>query len=593
MGNCCLRKSVCANRRVTSPQLHGDFHGRPTQQSAEDMEALLYIAPDICDVFFRGLRRPVCVPNSARDRKDGTKSGMPTASTGIDMEYQPSATEQHTNDLHQGQPGGDSIAPAPPESGAADLMRNPAEYPRIADFVLSRDLWRSRVLNRYKVTARYHVTPTAIGYGVGGSVREVFDRTSKHTYAMKTLRTFMPSRSAIVSAINEIAIYAQLDHPNIAFLHEAYEDVGVCHLIMEHCTGGELYDRLDSYKRFAEGYTKRLTVQMLLAINYLHVNGICHRDLKLENWVFGSSDLGAQLKMVDFGFSRLFQRGVPMGGTHGTVYYVDPEVIDGCYNEKCDVWSTGVIVYMLLSGSPPFNGDGDKEILWKIKRGPLKFEGARWSQVSDQAKEFITYLLNRNGTERASAYEALNHPWLSEEVQKFDDSIVTPEVMRHIAEFSKKSPLHRALVALCVLEADRNASNEIYRVFFAINTSRSGAITLKEFTDAMRKHLDMDENEAAAVFDTIAFRGTPTMQYTEFVAAVYEYYTEVDMELLAQVYYKLEALGNGRIDVNAFVACMGERFNGTLVASIFEDTDVERKGVIDFAQLQNCLVSVH
>ncbi|GBE60884.1 calcium-dependent kinase [Babesia ovata] len=572
MGNCCVRNSVRTGQHVTTPRLHGDFLGRATKQSGEDDEGSTYIAPDICDVFFRGLKRPVCVLNSAKDGHSGTESESQRGSSEIQMESSPSFTDELSTGLYIPPSHGDSIAQASPEHGDIDLMRNLGDYPRITDFVLTRDLWRSRILNNYKVTARYNVTPATIGFGVGGSVREVFDRKSQHTYAMKTLRTFLPSRSTIVSAINEIAIYTQLDHPHIAFLHEAYEDVGVCHLIMEHCTGGELYDRLDSYKRFAEGYTKRLTVQMLLAINYLHTNGICHRDLKLENWVFASSDLGAPLKMVDFGFSRLFQQGVPMGGTHGTVYYVDPEVIDGCYNEKCDVWSTGVIVYMLLSGSPPFNGDGDKEILWKIKKGALKFDGARWSQVSEQAKEFIRYLLNRNGKERASAYEALNHPWLNEEVQKFDASIVTPDVLRHMVDFSKKTPLHRALVALCVLEADRNANLEIYRIFFAINTSRSGAITLNEFTEAMRKHLDMDGNEAAAVFDIIAFR---------------------DMELLAQVYYKLEALGNGRIDVNAFVACMGEHFSGTPVASIFDDTDVEQRGVIEFAQLQNCLVSVH
>ncbi|GIX63803.1 calcium-dependent protein kinase, putative [Babesia caballi] len=590
MGNCCAQGGVFASQRNTTPRRRGCCSRRARKRPSLRGDDAAYVAPDICDVFYKGLRRPVCVPNAADDSSSAAAAND-ASSTRISSSSERNQTEDHA--------GVEAIQRADLGSSRSSvgregdwLIRKLSDHPRVEDLVLMRDFWRSRIVTNRRITDRYSVTANSIGCGVGGSVRQVVDRMSQRAFALKSLRTRALSRRKLMGAFNEIAIFTQLDHPNIAFLHEAYDSPGVCHLVMEHCSGGELYDRLDNYKRFSESYAKRLTVQMLLAVNYLHANGICHRDLKLENWVFATPDTGSLLKMIDFGFARLFEDGVPMGKMHGTVYYVDPEVIDGCYNEKCDVWSTGVIVYMLLSGSPPFNGEGDKEILWKIKKGMLKFEGTRWSRVSGEAKDFIAYLLNRDGRWRASAYEALHHNWLREEVLKFGATVVKPEALRHMVEFSKRPPLHRALVALCVFEAERNVNREVYSLFFAINTSLSGSISLAEFTDALVRHLALEEREAAVVFDALAFRGSAMLTYTEFVAAVYEHYETIDAVLISQMYARLESLGNGRVDMDALTACFGERFNGDPLVAIAKDAGLAEDGVIGFNELRDCLVSV-
>ncbi|ORM40856.1 Calcium-dependent protein kinase 2 [Babesia sp. Xinjiang] len=585
MGNCC----------TTGGKLTGGF-GQGTENSGrinlkdrnrtsfyDRMLNCEYIRPKICDVFNERLGQPVWVHNGNASIALEDQSSSPDNDSGYssDWENDTRSFVVHCRSARSSDPS-DSSTPT-----------RLSFHPKMFDLMLSKDIWLSRVITEYKMNTRYNIIADAIGFGVGGSVRQAVDKKSHRTFALKSLKTDCTTRKRVMSSFNEVIIYTQLDHPNIAFLHEVYEEPGFCHILMEYCTGGELYDRLDRYKRFAEGYAKRVTVQMLLAINYLHSNGICHRDLKLENWVFSTPDMGATLKMIDFGFSRLYEDGVPMAGTHGTVYYVDPEVIDGCYSEKCDIWSTGVIVYMLLSGSPPFNGEEDKEILWKIKKGILKFEGVRWSKISQDAKDFITLLLNRDSNHRASAIEALNHPWLDDELQNFDSSSLTPEVLRHIVEFSKRPPMYRALMALCVLEADRHIHQDVYRLFFAINTSLSGTITLKEFSDVLAEYLKLDESEAAAVFDAIAFRGTATMHYTEFVTAVYGYHAELDMNLLCQVYCKLEALGNGRLDEKTLVAYIGERFSGIPVSKLFRHLDVDNKGFIELSELRDCLVGVH
>ncbi|AFZ79672.1 calcium/calmodulin-dependent protein kinase type, putative [Theileria equi strain WA] len=517
-----------------------------------------YMVPDISDVFYTNLDRPrmsVHKPKRAHSDPDKTKS---------------------TDD-----------------GAKSSILRNLSEYPRISDVVLTNDVWRIRILSSVKLTSRYILGTNAIGYGVCGSVRHAVNRRTQKVYALKSLSTYTTSKRKLTSVFNEVSIFTQLDHPNIAFMHEAYDELGVCHIIMEYCSGSELYDRLDTYKRFSEQYAIKLTFQMLLTLHYLHTNGICHRDLKLENWVFADQEIDSPLKMIDFGFARVFEKGIPMGGMHGTVYYVDPEVIDGCYNEKCDIWSTGVIVYMMLSGSPPFNSEGDKEILWKIKRATLRFEGVRWTSVSDTAKDFIRYLLNRNGNERPSAEMALRHEWLKSEYMRYSNFKVPVELLKHIIHFSRKSPLHRVVIALSVLESDRQCPKEVYRAFFAINTRKNGTISFDEFYTAMKSHLDISHQECIKVYNTIGYRGTPELNYTEFVTAVIEHYGILDINMLSLVYKKLDVLGKGFIDLKSFTAAIGKYFNDVSAEEIFRNTDQNQDGFIDFVEFCESLTAVN
>lgn len=148
--------------------------------------------------------------------------------------------------------------------------------------------------------------------------------------------------------MNEIVISLTLDHPNICRMHEVFESggqgSGAVFLVMELCTGKELYDRLSELRRYSERDAVIVTGQMLDAIRYVHDHGICHRDLKLENWVYLNDDKDSPLKLIDFGFSKQFHPRVPMTAIQGTVYYVSAEVMKGSYNNLCDIWSLGMFL---------------------------------------------------------------------------------------------------------------------------------------------------------------------------------------------------------------------------------------------------------
>ena len=177
----------------------------------------------------------------------------------------------------------------------------------------------------------------------------------------------------------EIDILMKLDHPNIIKLYEVFEAPNSLYLIMEECQGGELFDRLseriENNNMFSEKDAVEIMKQIMSAIDYCHNNGVCHRDLKPENLLYlkKGKEENNSLKVIDFGLSQNISNKKRLSSKVGTPYYISPEILEGNYTEKCDIWSAGVIFYVLLTGELPFNGSNDVEIYSKIKKFEFKF----------------------------------------------------------------------------------------------------------------------------------------------------------------------------------------------------------------------------
>ncbi len=166
------------------------------------------------------------------------------------------------------------------------------------------------------------------------------------------------------------------------------------YLVCELCSGGELFDRILEKGRFSEHGAAKIIYKILLALNYMHDAGVCHRDLKPENFMFASSHKHAEIKIIDFGLSKFISKGQKLDTIVGTPYYVAPEVLRGQYNQTCDMWSVGVLLYILLCGYPPFTGKGSKEIFKKILTVSLEFPEDDWRGISVSAKNLIRELLH-------------------------------------------------------------------------------------------------------------------------------------------------------------------------------------------------------
>lgn len=226
---------------------------------------------------------------------------------------------------------------------------------------------------------------------------------------------------------DEITVLMRVKHPNIVSLEEIYESEQDLYLVMERATGGELFDRIVQVGVYSERQAAQIVGNVLLALEYLHGCHILHRDVKPENILLANSE-SVEVKLSDFGIAKILEDDaddvpMPTGArcrsraytSCGTDYYVAPEVLNGNgYDSKVDLWSLGVVVYIMLCGFPPFVEDetGIESVYRKIKSGILEFPHPYWSNISDEAKSLISNLLNINPVERFSATDALQHPWI-------------------------------------------------------------------------------------------------------------------------------------------------------------------------------------
>lgn len=248
-----------------------------------------------------------------------------------------------------------------------------------------------------------------IGQGGLGTVRKA---VHKHTQALRAVKIISPHALKFVGVKalqHEVGIMRTLDHPHIIKLYEVFQDACV-YLIMELCTGGELFDRIvqEADKGFTESRAAEVMRQILLATKYLHTQGIVHRDLKPENFMLQDPSPEALIKVIDFGLAAKIKEGGELTARVGTTRYVAPEVLTGCYAHKADIWSCGVVCFILLSGSPPFHGQ-DAEMIGQIMHAEYSFPED--SEVSEEAKDFIRSMLKFRD-ERPEASELLQHPWI-------------------------------------------------------------------------------------------------------------------------------------------------------------------------------------
>jgi serine/threonine protein kinase len=271
------------------------------------------------------------------------------------------------------------------------------------------------VLGHYSdITIDYTVSNLVFGSGHYGTVRQCIHRATGQRYAVKSIEKARVNRMDDLQ--REVQLLSVMNHENIMKMVDCYEDDDYIHIVTEKYTGGELFDKIiDNTNQdgcLSEMEAARIIRQLLSAISYLHENDIVHRDIKPENILFESNDQDSSIRLIDFGLSRTHsQDDAPMSSPVGTCYYMSPELLKGEYNRSTDIWSIGVIAYILLCGYPPFNGNDDRDIVRAIQRGHYTFVDG-WDGVSIEALDFIKCLLKRDPRRRLTAEEALAHPWL-------------------------------------------------------------------------------------------------------------------------------------------------------------------------------------
>jgi len=245
-------------------------------------------------------------------------------------------------------------------------------------------------------------------------VKKGVNKENKESVAIKIIEK-KAGEEELMLLHREIDIMRKLQHKHIIALYDVFEDSEKIYLILELVTGGELFDQIVSRGVYSERDAAQVVSQILEAVSYMHSNGIAHRDLKPENLLCGGAD-GRQIKVTDFGLSKDFGKG-NLRTSCGTPDYVAPEVLKGqTYDNSVDIWSVGVICYILLCGFPPFYGNSDQQIFEKIMKANYDFPSPDWDEITDDAKEFIQAILVLEPSERPSAPDCLQAPWIQSQV---------------------------------------------------------------------------------------------------------------------------------------------------------------------------------
>ncbi|XP_071440102.1 calcium/calmodulin-dependent protein kinase type 1 isoform X2 [Hetaerina americana] len=266
---------------------------------------------------------------------------------------------------------------------------------------------------------------------------------------IKVLRRFSESaRRASLTSASNAEEPPRLKHPNIVQLLETFEDKHKVYLIMELVTGGELFDRIVEKGSYTEKDASDLIRQVLEAVDYMHEQGVVHRDLKPENLLYYSPDEDSKIMISDFGLSKMEDSGV-MATACGTPGYVAPEVLaQKPYGKAVDVWSIGVISYILLCGYPPFYDENDANLFAQILKGEFEFDPPYWDDISDSAKDFIRQLMCVDVEKRYTCRQALAHPWISGNAasDKNIHGTVSEQLKKNFAKSRWKQAYHAATV---------------------------------------------------------------------------------------------------------------------------------------------------
>ncbi|TYJ22305.1 hypothetical protein E1A91_A08G116400v1 [Gossypium mustelinum] len=346
----------------------------------------------------------------------------------------------------------------------------------------------------------------------------------------KSVAVKIISKAKMTSAISvedvrrEVKILKALSgHKNMIKFHDAFEDANNVYIVMELCEGGELLDRILSRGgRYTEGDAKNIIVQILSVVAFCHLQGVVHRDLKPENFLFTTRDEDAPMKIIDFGLSDFIRPDQRMNDIVGSAYYVAPEVLHRSYSVEADMWSIGVITYILLCGSRPFWARTESGIFRSVLRADPNFDDSPWPSVSVEAKDFVKRLLNKDHRKRMTAAQALAHPWLQ------DNNRVVPLdilIYKLVKSYIRATPFRRA-AQKALSKALPDDALRYLTAQFRLLEPKDGCVSLSNFKTALMKSRT-DAMQESRVFDIINVMEPlyyKKMDFEEFCAAAISTY---------------------------------------------------------------------
>ncbi|KAF2932330.1 hypothetical protein DAI22_05g279700 [Oryza sativa Japonica Group] len=412
--------------------------------------------------------------------------------------------------------------PPPPQQPRSQPPPPPRHQPQQAPQQAAAEDGVGRVLGRPMEDVRATYTfGRELGRGQFGVTYLATHKPTGRRYACKSIAARKLARPDDLDDVRrEVHIMHHLTgHRNIVELRGAYEDRHSVNLVMELCEGGELFDRIIARGHYSERAAAALCREIVSVVHSCHSMGVMHRDLKPENFLFLNKREDSPLKATDFGLSVFFKPGEQFRDLVGSAYYVAPEVLKRLYGAEADIWSAGVILYILLSGVPPFWAENEDGIFDAVLQGHIDFSSEPWPSISSGAKDLVKRMLRQDPKERLTAAEILNHPWIREDGEAPDKPLDITVISR-MKQFRAMNKLKK--VALKVV-AENLSEEEIVglkEMFKSLDTDNSGTITLEELRAGLPKlGTKISESELRQLMEAADVDGNGSIDYVEFISA--------------------------------------------------------------------------
>ncbi|KAL1211157.1 Calcium-dependent protein kinase 25 [Cardamine amara subsp. amara] len=369
----------------------------------------------------------------------------------------------------------------------------------------------------------YYNLGSKLGHGQFGTTFVCVEKGTGVEYACKSIpKRKLENEEDVEDVRREIDIMKHLlGQPNVISIKGAYEDSVAVHMVMELCRGGELFDRIVERGHYSERKAVHLAKVILGVVQTCHSLGVMHRDLKPENFLFVNDQEDSPLKAIDFGLSMFLKPGESFTDVVGSPYYIAPEVLNKNYGPEADIWSAGVMIYVLLSGSAPFWGETEEDIFNEVLEGELDLSSDPWPKVSESAKDLIRKMLERNPKQRLTAQQVLCHPWIRDEGNA-PDTLLDTTVLSRLRKFSATDKLKK--MALRVI-AERLSEEEIHglrETFKTIDSEKSGRITYKELKSGLERfNANLDNSDINSLIQMPTdVHLEDTVDYEEFIRAI-------------------------------------------------------------------------
>lgn len=428
-----------------------------------------------------------------------------------------------------------------------------------------------------------------LGRGEFGVTYLCTEKSSGKNFACKSiskkkLRTLVD----IEDVRREVAIMKHLpSHTNIVCIKDTFEDNHAVHLVMELCEGGELFDRIVARGHYTERAAADVTRTIVEVIQLCHKHGVMHRDLKPENFLFGNEKETAPLKAIDFGLSVFFKPDEKFNEIVGSPYYMAPEVLKRNYGPQIDVWSAGVILYILLCGVPPFWAETETGVAQAIIRAKIDFKRDPWPKVSDNAKDLVKKMLNPDPTSRLTAQQVLDHPWL-QNIKKAPNVPLGESVRARLLQFSGMNKLKKKALQVIAQHLSMEEVAGLKDGFKIMDTTNRGKINIDELRVGVAKlghqvpdfdlHILMDSGDV----DKDGY-----LDYGEFVAVVVHLREMANDNHLRKAFEFFDQNQSGYIEIeelrNALANDVGAN-NEEVISAIIQDVDTDKDGRISYEE---------